>query len=76
MEWAWKNDVILGPVNLTRDLLTNPHLEARGFWQQLGEYVQPGPAVRSTATPIDFDRPAPRLGQDQSKVARVARCRD
>jgi crotonobetainyl-CoA:carnitine CoA-transferase CaiB-like acyl-CoA transferase len=68
MAWAWESDVVLGPVNLTRDLLTNPHLKARGFWQQLGPYVQPGPAVRATATPISFDRPAPELGQDQAKI--------
>ena len=68
MAWAWENDVILGPVNLTRDLLTNPQLAARNFWQRLGPYVQPASAVRASRTPIEFDRPAPALGQDQATV--------
>jgi crotonobetainyl-CoA:carnitine CoA-transferase CaiB-like acyl-CoA transferase len=68
MEWAWANDVILGPVNLTRDLLTNPHLLATGFWQKLGGRTYPGPAVRASRTPIVFDRPAPAIGQDQATI--------
>jgi crotonobetainyl-CoA:carnitine CoA-transferase CaiB-like acyl-CoA transferase len=66
MTWAWENDVILGPVNTTRDLLVNPHFETRGFWQQLGTHISPGPSVRSEVTPISLDRPAPVLGADQS----------
>ena len=38
-EWAWANDIHLGPSNTTADLLENPHLKARGYWQEVG-YVR------------------------------------
>ncbi|HEU0075281.1 MAG TPA: CoA transferase, partial [Dehalococcoidia bacterium] len=70
IEWAWTNDVHLGPSNTTADLLANPHLRERGYWQQVGSRTQPGLSVRASRSPIVIQRPAPRLGEHQDAVDR------
>ena len=47
-----------------RDLATNAHLEARGFFPRLthpdaGTHPYPGQPIRLSATPAAFRRPAP-----------------
>ena len=50
-------------VHTTQDLLENPHFEARGFWQKVGDYIHPGPSARLTPhAQSSLDRPAPDLG--------------
>ena len=63
MAWAWTSDVHLGPVNTTRDLLENPQLQARGYWQELDGIVRPGLSVRSSRFDLDLRAPAPKLGR-------------
>lgn len=69
MEWARVSDVHLGPVNTTADLLQIDQYQARGFWQQVGEYLHPGPVPRSSRASIEIRGPAPALGQHQTKVS-------
>ncbi len=61
---------LVAPVYLAPDLLTDPQLLARDFWVDVdgNGSKQPGPFALLGKTPIEYDRPAPRLGQDQALV--------
>jgi crotonobetainyl-CoA:carnitine CoA-transferase CaiB-like acyl-CoA transferase len=55
------------------DLLTDPHLLARGFWRQverpfIGTHFQTSAAFREGADPYPLRRPAPTLGQDNEVI--------
>jgi crotonobetainyl-CoA:carnitine CoA-transferase CaiB-like acyl-CoA transferase len=55
------------------DLLTDPHLRARGFWHQaerpfMGTHYQTSAAFREGAAPYPLRRPAPTLGQDNAAI--------
>jgi len=59
---------LISPINLAPDLLADPQLLARDFWIDVDGEKQPGPFARLSGTPIEYDRPAPTLGQDQALV--------
>lgn len=59
---------LIAPVYLAPDLLEDPQLLARDFWVDVDGEKQPGPFARLAATPIEYARPAPTLGQDQHLV--------
>ncbi|MCP4904268.1 MAG: CoA transferase [bacterium] len=59
---------LIAPVLVTPDLLKDQQLIARGFWTNVDGEKQPGPFALLSETPIEYDRPAPRLGQDQALV--------
>jgi crotonobetainyl-CoA:carnitine CoA-transferase CaiB-like acyl-CoA transferase len=55
------------------NLLTDPHLIARGFWQRterpfMGEHYQTSAAFREGIEPYKLRRPAPTLGQDNDAI--------
>ena len=55
------------------NLLTDPHLVARGFWQPaerpfMGAHYQTSPAFREGIDPYPLRRPAPTLGQDNEAI--------
>jgi crotonobetainyl-CoA:carnitine CoA-transferase CaiB-like acyl-CoA transferase len=69
---AQRRGIPVTPVNTVEALLTDPHLEAVGFWQQAelpggGEVTIPGPAFR-TNTEWWATATAPRLGQHTTEV--------
>ncbi|HEY8490226.1 MAG TPA: CoA transferase [Dehalococcoidia bacterium] len=62
-----------GAVLDARDLATNEHLEARGFFPRLthpdaGTHPYPGQPIRLSATPAVFRTDAPRLGEHNEEV--------
>ena len=63
-----ERDLLLAPVHTTRDLLDEPQLLAREFFQEVAGRVHPGAPVRLSRTPIRMDRAAPQLGADQNTV--------
>jgi crotonobetainyl-CoA:carnitine CoA-transferase CaiB-like acyl-CoA transferase len=71
---AVERRVLLFPVATLRDILANPQLEARRFFQTVefpgtGEPLTlPGPFVRASATPLAAGRLAPRLGQHNTEI--------
>ncbi|HEY5645756.1 MAG TPA: CoA transferase [Pseudomonadales bacterium] len=59
--------------NAMRDLIGEPQLEARGYWQWLdravvGNQPNPSPPYRLGAEPIPVRTPAPTLGQHNGEV--------
>jgi crotonobetainyl-CoA:carnitine CoA-transferase CaiB-like acyl-CoA transferase len=70
--------VAAGPVLNARDLLDDPQLRARGFyeWVDYGEELGLRPLIgrpftwSSEVTEVGIDRPAPRFGQDNDWVLR------
>jgi crotonobetainyl-CoA:carnitine CoA-transferase CaiB-like acyl-CoA transferase len=58
-----------------RDLATNPHLEARGFFPRLthseaGTHPYPGQPIRLSGTPAQFRSDAPLLGEHNAPLLR------
>jgi len=72
-EQAVKQKWLISPINLAPDLLADPQLLSREFWIDVDGCKVPGPFARLSATPIHYDRPAPKLGQDQALVASTTR---
>ncbi len=72
-EQAVKQKWLISPINLAPDLLTDPQLLSRNFWIDFDGYKVPGPFARLSATPIRYERPAPKLGQDQHLVSATTR---
>lgn len=61
------------PVNDTADLLDDPHLRARGFFQRVshpehGAVIHPGLPFRLERTPGRITSPAPSLGEHNAEV--------
>jgi crotonobetainyl-CoA:carnitine CoA-transferase CaiB-like acyl-CoA transferase len=71
--------VLVVPVSTTLDVLRSPQLEARDYWQRLGQPVAneltpfPGPFAKFSARPIEYRRRPPRLGEHDEEVATEAR---
>jgi crotonobetainyl-CoA:carnitine CoA-transferase CaiB-like acyl-CoA transferase len=60
--------IAAAPVACTRDLIEDPHLQARGFWDAEGEGVLPGLPWRASFPRATGD--APQLGADTDSVLR------
>ncbi|MEK7216866.1 MAG: CoA transferase, partial [Chloroflexota bacterium] len=63
MDRAVRDKVNLAPIYNTADLLEDPQLRARGFWQQVGGRTHPGPFAQCSGTPIRLGAAAPLLGE-------------
>ncbi|MAG30350.1 MAG: hypothetical protein CL908_05570 [Deltaproteobacteria bacterium] len=72
-EQAVKQKWLIAPVYLAPDLLADPQLLARGFWTDVGGRKLPGPFARLSETPIEYERPAPSLGEDQDLIESLER---
>src|SRR5207247_1447195 len=64
----------VAPVGSFADVLTNPHLRARGFFQEIeqlgmGRLTLPGFPYRLSRTPASLRSPAPRLGEADGRWA-------
>lgn len=65
--------VTVAPVNTATDVVALRQLAERAYWDALvlpdGTTVRtPGPFVKATATPVGWERPAPRLGEHTAEV--------
>jgi benzylsuccinate CoA-transferase BbsE subunit len=73
-EEGQRRRLLVGPVNSAKDLVENPHLNARGWYQQvhhpeLEETVTyPGPPYRHSESPWRIDRRPPLLGEHTTEV--------
>ena len=73
MEILQKAGVAAGAVRHPMELLDDPHLKARGFWQWIerayvGRHPQPSPPYRNEDSPIVVRTPAATLGQYNEEV--------
>jgi benzylsuccinate CoA-transferase BbsF subunit len=62
-----------GAVLTNKELLLNPHLKERAYFQKAsgsaaGSRIYPGPWFKMSKTPGSIRKPAPNLGQDNEKV--------
>ena len=71
---AQRRGIALSPVNDIAGILSDPQLQARGFWVDVPEpgtgraVIFPGPPYRLSRTPAIPARPAPALGADTASV--------
>jgi crotonobetainyl-CoA:carnitine CoA-transferase CaiB-like acyl-CoA transferase len=68
-ERSVKDRWLIAPALDAADLLVDRQLDARGYWQRVGEALHPGPFAKLSRTPIRIERPAPQLGADQALLA-------
>jgi len=75
-ETGQKHNIAISPVSNGRDLLENPQLSHRGFWQRVrnetldGDVVYPGAPYEFGEMQWRFGRNAPRLGEHTSEILR------
>jgi hypothetical protein len=73
-EEAVKRRILLFPVATASDVLQNPQLQARQYFQQVthpeleAPVTYPGPFVRASATPLTWRRWAPKLGEHNEAI--------
>ena len=73
-EGALKRDIMFYPVNTAREILADPQLEARGFWQLVEhpelttEIKYPGSFVKLSDTSCEIRRRAPLAGEHNTDV--------
>ncbi len=73
MDILQRAGIAAGAVRHPLDLIEDPHLAARGFWQwidraHVGRHPQPSAAYREAGTPVVVTRPAATLGQHNDEV--------
>ncbi len=74
---AQERRLLLVPVSTMDDLDRNEHLAARSYWREVerdGAALKfPGPFARLSETPIEYQRPAPMLGEHTDEVLAESR---
>ncbi len=71
---ALKEGYLIGPIKSIRDVVADPHLEARGFWQEvehpeLGAALRyPGAPYKSAQSPCRIRRRAPLIGEHNDEI--------
>jgi len=74
LDGALKHGVQLYPVSTPADILGNPQLSARGFWEEvehpeLGEKITyPGAFMKASVTPLKISRRAPLIGEHNTEI--------
>jgi benzylsuccinate CoA-transferase BbsE subunit len=69
-----ERDIIIGMVSSAKELLNDPQLIARNFWQEiehqeLGDIIKyPGPFVKASETPVTIERRAPLIGEHNLEI--------
>jgi crotonobetainyl-CoA:carnitine CoA-transferase CaiB-like acyl-CoA transferase len=62
VDFAHRHDLRIGPLYTTRSILADPHLNARGYFVDVGGSRVPGAWARLSRTPLRPPRAAPALG--------------
>ena len=74
LQGTFDRHVLIVPVSTAADVLRSPQLEAREYWQRLAHPVAnelapfPGPFAKFGATPIEYTRRPPRIGEHTEEV--------
>ena len=72
-ERAVQDGFMLAPLYTVEDIANDKHLEARGYWVEIDGKRYPGAFAKLSETPLQIERPAPTLGQDQHLIAEAGR---
>ena len=72
LDLAIQRKLLLAPIASTEDLLADPHLETREFWQDVGGVSVAGPFARLSRTPICYRSSAPSAGADNALLEEIA----
>jgi len=73
-EGAVKRGIMLTPVATPKEILEDPHLASRNFWEKVTHpkwgktFFFPGPAARLSLTPCTLRRRAPMLGEHNEEI--------
>ena len=70
---AVQDGFMLAPLYTMQDIADDKHLAARDYWVEIDGKRYPGPFAKLSETPLQLNRPAPTLGQDQHLLAEVDR---
>lgn len=71
---ALKRRILFAPIQTPGDLLSDPQLEARGFWQDvehpelMAKIIYPGPFVKGTEISCKIRLPAPLIGEHNEEI--------
>ena len=71
---AQDHGLLMTPVTTIPEVVESPQLESRGYWQslehpELGRSVSyPGPFVKFSATPIEYRRRPPTVGEHNRQI--------
>ena len=70
---AQKQGMLSSPINTPEDLMKDPHLKERAFWEEIkhtatGPIVYPGAPFKMNKTPWKIRRPSPLLGQHNEEI--------
>ena len=74
LDGALKHGVQLYPVSTPSDILENPQLKAREFWEEvehpeLGDrIIYPGAFMKASVTPVKISRRAPLIGEHNTEI--------
>ena len=75
--YAVEHDLLIDAVRTTMDLLSEPQLQARGYWQSIEQpgveepVLMPGPFAKFSATPLQIGGHAPSIGEHTRAVLGV-----
>ncbi len=72
-ERAVRDSFMMAPLYTMEQIASDTHLAARNFWVDIDGHRYPGPFAKLSETPLQLNRPAPTLGQDQHLLAEVGR---
>lgn len=64
------NGVPAGPINTFEDVFADPQVIARGLKLDIDGALSVRPPMRFSGGDLSFDRPAPKLGQDQDIIGK------
>jgi len=73
-QYAIRSRMMGYPVSTAEDILDDPQLKAREFWQELphpelgASFLYPGPFARFSQAQCGLRRPAPRIGEHNREV--------
>jgi crotonobetainyl-CoA:carnitine CoA-transferase CaiB-like acyl-CoA transferase len=76
LELALERGLLLAPVTTIAEVVESPQFASRGYFQsiahpELGEsFRYPGPFAKFSATPIEYRRRPPRVGEHNSEIYR------
>ncbi len=70
---ALKHRLLIVPIATVADVVDEPHYKERDFWcdiemPSLGAVKFPGPSVKFSKTPVQIEKPPPRVGEHNEEV--------